>query len=68
MAKDVQKKLSTFVNVSFNNLFLLLEARESYCTRDQFVLEARESYWIKQYKSLKNKPVNQIEHGLNLVP
>ena len=34
-------------------------------TRDQFVLEARESYWIKQYKSVKNK---QIEHGLNLVP
>ena len=36
-------------------------------TRDQFVLEARESYWIKQYKSVKNKPVNQIEHGLNLL-
>ena len=36
-------------------------------TRDQFVLEARESYWIKQYKSVKNKPVSQIEHGLNLI-
>ena len=35
--------------------------------RDQFVLEARESYWIKKYNSVKTQPVNQIEHGLNLI-
>ena len=36
--------------------------------RDKFVLEARESFWIKQYSSVKTKPVDQLEHGLNLEP
>jgi hypothetical protein len=46
---------------------LVVLSIERVHTRDQFVLEARESYWIKQYKSVKNKPVNKIEHGLNLI-
>ena len=41
---------------------------EKVHSRDKFVLEARESFWIKQYNSVKIKPVNQIEHGLNLIP
>ena len=45
-------------------VFLPIERVHS---RDQFVLEARESYWIKKYNSVKTKPVNQIEHGLNLI-
>ena len=45
-------------------VFLPIERVHS---RDQFVLEARESYWIKKYNSVKTQPVNQIEHGLNLI-
>ena len=37
-------------------------------SKDQFVLEARESYWIKQYPSVKTRPVNQIDHCLNVAP
>ena len=37
-------------------------------TRDKFVFEARESFWIKQYNSVKIKAVNQIEARLNLTP
>ena len=34
--------------------------------KDKFILEARESFWIEKYKCLKRKPVDQLEHGLNL--
>ena len=33
--------------------------------KDRFVLEARESFWIKKYQALKNGEVEEIEHGLN---
>ena len=39
---------------------------EKVRSKDRFVLEAREAYWIDQYKSVKNQPVDIIEHGLNL--
>ena len=45
--------------------FLPIERVQS---RDKFVLEARESYWIQKYKTLKVSTVHQLEHGLNLVP
>ena len=44
-------------------VFLLFEKVQS---NDKFVPEARESFWIKHYHSVKTKQVNQIEHGLNL--
>ena len=39
---------------------------EKVRSSDRFILEARESYWIKQYESVKSKPVDTIEHGMNL--
>ena len=39
---------------------------EKVISKDKFVLEAREAYWIDKYESVKTKPVDTIEHGLNL--
>ena len=39
---------------------------EKVRSKDRFILEARESFWIDKYKSIKNMPVDVIEHGLNL--
>ena len=39
---------------------------EKVRNKDRFVMEARESYWIKKYNSVKLKAVEVIEHGLNL--
>ena len=39
---------------------------EKVRSNDRFILEARESFWIDKYKSIKNIPVDVIEHGLNL--
>ena len=46
-----------------NMVFLPIEKVRS---RDRFVLEAREAFWIKQYDSVKKQPVENIEHGLNI--
>ena len=35
-------------------------------SKDRFVLEAREAYWIKKYKTVKAKAVDVIEHGMNM--
>ena len=34
--------------------------------KDPFLRKARESFYIKKFKSLKLKSVSDIEHGLNL--
>ena len=39
---------------------------EKVRSKDRFVLEAREAFWIDKYKSVKNQPVDIIEYGLNL--
>ena len=39
---------------------------EKVRNKDRFVMEARESYWIKKYNSVKLKSLEVIEHGLNL--
>ena len=39
---------------------------EKVRSRDRFVLEAREGYWIKKYQVVKVKEVETIEHGLNI--
>ena len=39
---------------------------EKVVSKDKFVQEARESYWIKKYESLKLQPLEVIEHGMNL--
>ena len=39
---------------------------EKVRSKDKFILEAREEYWIKKYKCVKSQPVDCIEHGLNL--
>ena len=39
---------------------------EKVRSRDRFVLEAREAFWIKQYDSVKKEAVEVIEHGLNI--
>ena len=41
---------------------------EKVRSKDRFIMEARESYWIKQYKSVKVQTAEEIEHGLNLKP
>ena len=39
---------------------------EKVRSKDRFVLEAREAFWIDKYKSVKNQPADIIEYGLNL--
>ena len=39
---------------------------EKVRSKDRFIMEARESYWIKKYDTVKLEPVEVIEHGLNL--
>ena len=39
---------------------------EKVASKDKFVLEAREEYWIEKYSSLKMDQNEKIEHGLNL--
>ena len=39
---------------------------EKVRSKDRFVLEAREAYWIKKYKTVKAKAVDVIEHGMNM--
>ena len=39
---------------------------EKVRSKDRFVLEAREAYWIKQYKAVKLQSVDVIEHGMNI--
>ena len=46
-----------------NMVFLPIEKIRS---KDKFVMEARESYWINKYKCVKEAASDTIEHGLNL--
>ena len=39
---------------------------EQVRSKDKFILEARERYWMEQYKSIKQLSLQEIEHGLNL--
>ena len=41
---------------------------EKIVSKDPFVRKVRESFFIKQYESLKGKDIKSIEHGLNLKP
>ena len=35
-------------------------------SKDKFVLEAREIFWIRKYQAVKTQTVEIVEHGLNL--
>ena len=39
---------------------------EKVASKDKFVLEAREDYWIKKYDCIKANSIHDIEHGLNM--
>ena len=39
---------------------------EKVKSKDRFLLEAREAYWIKKYEAVKLQDVEVIEHGMNL--
>ena len=39
---------------------------EKIFSKNPFVRKVRETFYIKQYQTLKSKNVNVIEHGLNL--
>ena len=39
---------------------------EKVRSSDRFVLEARESYWVSKYNSLKALPVDTMEHGMDM--
>ena len=39
---------------------------EKVRSSDRFVLEARESYWISRYNSVKALSVDTVEHGMNM--
>ena len=41
---------------------------EKLRSKDRFIMEARESFWIEQYQSVKVQTAEVIEHGLNLKP
>ena len=43
--------------------FLVIEKVRS---KDRFIVEARENYWIGKYNSIKMGAVDKIEHGLNV--
>ena len=39
---------------------------EKVRSSERFVLEARESYWVNKYNSVKALPVDTMEHGMNM--
>ena len=39
---------------------------EKVRSKDKFVMEAREAFWIKKYDSVKMEGVEIIEHGMNI--
>ena len=39
---------------------------EKVRSKDKFVMEAREAFWIKKYDSVKMLGVETIEHGMNI--
>ena len=41
---------------------------EKVRSKDRFIMESRESFWIKKYQSVKVQTAEVIEHGLNLKP
>ena len=43
--------------------FLVIEKVRS---KDRFIVEARENYWIGKYNCVKMGAVDKIEHGLNV--
>ena len=48
---------------SANLVFLPIE---KVVSKDKFVLEARETYWLRKYDCMKTNTVHEIEHGVNL--
>ena len=45
---------------------MVVQLVEKVRSKDRFILEAREKFWIEKYKAVTPQSVDVIEHGLNL--
>ena len=69
--QQCQAKTSKPVGVHFrvaghdhrDMIFLPIEKVRS---KDKFVMEARETFWIKKYEAVKMEEVDKIDHAMNI--
>ena len=45
---------------------MVVQPIEKVRSKDRFILEARERFWIGRYSAVKTQTVEVVEHGLNL--
>ena len=45
---------------------MVVQPVEKVRSKDRFILEARERFWIEKYSAVKTQNVEVVEHGLNL--
>ena len=44
---------------------MVFQPIEKVRSKDRFVLEARERFWIKRYQAVETQAVGVVEHGIN---
>ena len=45
---------------------MVVQPVEKVRSKDRFILEARERFWIEKYSAVKTQSVEVVEHGLKL--
>ena len=45
---------------------MVVQPIEKVRSKDRFILEARERFWIGRYSSVKTQTVEEVNHGFNL--
>ena len=55
-----------FRSAGHSHADMVVQPIEKVRSQDQFVLEARERFWIRKYQTVKTQAVEVVEHGLNL--
>ena len=55
-----------FRSAGHSHANMVVQPIEKVRSKDRFVLEAREIFWIKRYQAVKTQAVGVVEHGLNL--
>ena len=55
-----------FRSAGHSHADMVVQPIEKVRSKDRFVLEARERFWIRKYEAVKTQAVEVVEHGLNL--
>ena len=71
MTQPIQANTAKPVGVHFRSAGhtqadMVVQPMEKVRSRDRYILEARERFWIGRYSSVKTQTVEVDEHGLNL--